>query len=91
MECFKNRENFRNSIKLLKPRRFISLAGNTVCSNVGSLVGLQIMAQMDVSVYSSISSAIGIFLAVIGSWIFRERLGFLAYLAAAIACVAVIL
>ena len=91
MECRKHREQFREAIALLKPKRLISLSGNTICSNVGSLVGLQIIAQMEVSVYSPISSAIGIFLALVGSWVFRERLGILSYLAAAIACVAVIL
>jgi len=91
VECLKHRVQLREALTLLKPLRLISLAGNTVCSNVGSLVGLKIMAQMELSVYTPISSAVGIFLALVGSWIFREQLGLFSYLAAAIACIAVIL
>lgn len=90
-ECFKEREAFLDSIKLLKPLRLVSLSGNTVCSNIGSLVGIWIIAQMDVSLYTPISSALGIIIGVIGSLLFRERLGAFSYIAAAVACVAVII
>jgi drug/metabolite transporter (DMT)-like permease len=46
---------------------------------------------MDLSVYTPVSSAIGVIVAVIASVIFRERLGIFSYLAAAVACVAVII
>lgn len=89
--CGKMPCQFRESVKLLHPKQLVSLAGNTVCSNVGSLIGLRIMVLLPVSVYSPISSAVGIFLSLISSWIFRERLGLYSYLAAAVACVAIIL
>lgn len=91
VEFFKARESLMRSLTLLKPRKLISLAGNTVCSNIGSLLSLRLVALMDVSLYSPIGTAVGIFLAIVSSWIFRERLGLYSYLAAAISVVAVIL
>ena len=87
----KERKSVQSALILLKPKKLISLAGNTLCSNVGSLISLRIVALMDVSIATPISSAVGIFLAIVSSWIFRERLGLYSYLAAAISVVAVIL
>ena len=80
-----------DSVALLRPRRLISLAGNTVCSNISSLVGIWIVAQMDISVYTPIGSALGIVVGVVASLIFREKLGIFSYLAAAVACAALII
>ena len=91
IECIRNRGEFSQSIRLLRPKQLVSLAGNTVCSNVGSLVSIRLMALMAVSVYTPVSAAVGIFLSLIGSWIFREKLGVYSYLAAAISVIAVIL
>jgi hypothetical protein len=46
---------------------------------------------MDISIYSSISAALGVLVGVVSSLIFREKLGIFSYLAAAVACVAVII
>jgi drug/metabolite transporter (DMT)-like permease len=46
---------------------------------------------MQVSVYTPVTSALGIVSGVIGSLIFRERLGVFSYLAAAAAIIAVII
>lgn len=86
-----NRKALIPSLSLLKPKKLFSLAGNTFCSNVGSLIYLRLITLMDVSLYTPISSAVGMVLAVVSSWLFRERLGILSYLATALACVAFIL
>lgn len=91
VEGLKSRESLQASLFLLKPKSLLSLSGNTVCSNVGSLLSLRLVALMDVSLYTPIASAVGILLAIVGSWIFRERLGLYSYLAAAVACVAILL
>ena len=69
----------------------IAIAGNTVCGNISSIVSVLIMAQLDVSIYSPISSALGIIVGVIGSLMFKEKLGVYAYIAAAVSCIAVII
>ena len=77
--------------EIFKPRALVSIVGNTLCSNVGSLVGILLLAQMQVSVYTPVTSALGIVAGVIGSLVFRERLGVFSYLAAAAAIIAVII
>lgn len=90
-ECFRKKGVFFDSVTLLRPRKLISLAGNTVCSNVGSLVGIRLVAQMDISVYTPICSALGILIGVVASLVFKEKLGIFSYLAATVACVALII
>ena len=85
----KEKSSFIDSLSLLRPRKLVSLAGNTVCSNIGSVIALLLVAQMDLSVYTPVASAIGVIVAVIASVIFREKLGIFSYLAATVACVAV--
>ncbi|MBQ9086898.1 MAG: hypothetical protein IJY47_06890 [Clostridia bacterium] len=89
--CLRKKRKLRDALLLLYPKRLISIAGNTVCSNISSVVSVLIIAQMDVSIYSPISSAIGIMVGLVGSLIFRERLGVFSYVAAALACAAVII
>ncbi|MBE6548943.1 MAG: hypothetical protein E7670_00780 [Ruminococcaceae bacterium] len=90
-ECIQKKGEFKNSAELLHPKKLIAIGGNTVCSNISSLVSVLIVAQLDVSIYSPISSALGIIVGLVGSLIFRERLGVFAYIAAAVACVAVVI
>ena len=91
VSCLRNRSEWKSSLQLLSPKRLISLSGNTVCSNIIAILSVLIVAQMDVSLYSIISSAVGILLGVVASLLFRERLGRYSYLAAAIACIAIII
>lgn len=80
----------KDAFSVLQPSSLASIVGNTVCSNIGSLAGLLLIAQMSVSVYTPISSAIGILSGFIASLCFRERVGILSYLAAAGAFIAII-
>ena len=91
VDLVKNSGGLKDIAPLFKPLNFLSLSGNTVCSNVGSLVGILIISQMDVSVYSPISSAIGILAGFLGSLVFRQKLGWLSYIGALGALVAVII
>lgn len=81
----------KDALSVLHPSSLASIVGNTVCSNIGSLAGLWLIAQMSVSVYTPISSALGILSGFIASLCFRERVGILSYLAAAGAFVAIII
>lgn len=87
--CLRKKGEFKTAIELLHPKKLIAVGGNTVCSNISSLVSILIVARLDVSIYSSISSALGIIVGLVGSLIFKERLGVFAYIAAAVACIAV--
>ena len=89
--ALRDRESFRRAAILLHPRNLIVLSGNTVCSNIGSLAGIRLMAEIELSVYTPIVSAIGVLSGVVGSLLFRERLGGFSYLAAAVALLAVVI
>ena len=89
--CIQKKDEFSNSIVLLKPRKIVSVAGNTICSNISSIITVIIVSQMDVSLFSPISSAMGILTGVAGSLIFKEKQSYLAYIAASIACIAIII
>lgn len=90
IEALRHPSELRAAAGLLKPKSLISLVGNAVCSNVGSLVSIWLLAQMDVSVFTPISSALGILTGVLVSLLLREKPGIFSYLAAAVACLAVI-
>ena len=91
VDSLTNREHFKMACGMLNPKKLLTLSGNTVCSNIVSLIGVPLLALIDVSVYTPIMSAVGIISGVAGSLVFRERLGIYSYLAAAIACITVIL
>ena len=76
---------------ILKPRAILYIVGNTSFANVCSLVGIILLKNMQVSVYTPVTSALGIVSGVMGSLIFREKLGVFSYLAAAAAIIAVII
>ena len=88
---FLQREQFQKALEILKPKNALFMAGNVICSNVGSLMGILLIALIDVSVYSPVTSALTILAGVAGSLLLRERLGLLSYLAAALACVAMVI
>lgn len=69
--------------------RLVFFMGNTVCANVASLIGIRLIARMDVSLYTPISAAIGIFCGGVASVLFREKWNVFAVLAVVLAAVAV--
>ena len=83
------KENFKDSIRLIKPTKLIFIAGNTICSNISSILTVLIVAQLAVSSFSLISSAIAILTGVVGSLIFKEKQSIFAYIAAVISIVAI--
>lgn len=80
-----------NTVKTLKPKTVVTMAGSTVCSNVISILGVWIIAKIDVSLYTALSSALGIIAGVVGSMILREKLGVFSYFAMICAIMAIII
>ena len=66
-------------------------AANTAASNISTLLDAKLLSMMDVSVYTPVSSAIGILAGVIASFIYRERHEATFYISAALALIAVII
>ena len=89
--CMRKKSEFRKSIVILYPKKLVCIVGNTVCANISSIVSVLIVAQMEISLFSPISSAIAIIVGLIGSLMFREKLGAFSYVAAAMACIALII
>ena len=89
--CLSKRGELRDALTLLRPKELFSIAGKTVVSNISSLLSIFLIARVDMIVFSPISSAIGILVGVIGSMLFREKLGVFSYIAAAASVIAVIL
>ncbi|MBQ3016821.1 MAG: hypothetical protein IJD79_08590 [Clostridia bacterium] len=90
-QAFKSPKEFRDSVALLEPRTLCSLAGKTVLSNVEALISVLILAEIPLSLYSPISSALGVLISLVASLIFREKLSIYSYAAVALAVVSVII
>lgn len=65
----------KEKLVLLKPKNILAMTGNTFGSNVSVVLNVLILARMDLSVFTMISSALGIICAAIVSLIFKENLG----------------
>ena len=81
--------NFRNGLSFFKPKRVLSSVGNVVSSNINSLVTMPIMAAVNISLFSPLSSAYGIVANVLVSLLFKEKLGIYSYIGTAIAILAI--
>ena len=90
-ESLRDRNAARDAVTIFKPRALIGISGDTLSSNVGSLVSAWIIAGMDVSVYTPVMSSIGIIAGFLGSVLYREKLGILSYIAIIAALAAVII
>lgn len=90
-ECIRDRRVVKESLGIFKLRPMISIVGSAFSANVASLVSAMIIADMDISVYTPVTSSIGIIAGFIGSLLYREKLGVLSYIAIAAAIVAVII
>lgn len=85
----KGRKNLKEGLSFFKPKRIFSAASNVVCANVGTLLQVPILTMINVSVFSPLSSALGIVLSVVISLIFKEKLGIFSYIGAAVAVLAI--
>ena len=85
------RRGYQGIGELLRPKAFAKLAALTLSSNVGSIVSLGLIALVDVSVYTPVTSALAVISGMVASLLFREKLGVLSYLAVLAALVAVII
>ena len=87
----KNKDNLRDSLVIFEPKRLAPTVLNVVSNNICSLVLIPILAAVDLSVYTPVSSAYGIVVSVVASLCFREKLGVYSYLGAAVAMLAMII
>ena len=90
-ELFKSPDAFKTSLVILKPKKILPTTLNVVVSNVSSLVMMPILAQVDLTVFTPMSAAYGVVVAVAASLCFREKLGVFSYLGAAVAMLAMII
>ena len=87
----KSKENFKDSLVIFEPKRLAPTVLNVVSNNVSSLVLIPILATVNLSVYTPVSSAYGVVVSVAASLCFREKLGIYSYLGAAVAILAMII
>lgn len=87
----KNPKILFHYISEYNPKSLLLFSGNTVCSNITSLVGILLIAKIDVSVYTPVTAALGIVCAVLASVLMREKPGLLNLAAALVAAAAVII
>ena len=86
-----NRQEAKEAVYLLQPKQLLTISVSTITSNLSALIGIWLMAMVDIAVYSPVSQALGVLSAVAASWLFREKQGVLLWAAAALACISVIL
>ena len=87
----KSKENFKDSLVIFEPKRLAPTVLNVVSNNVSSLVLIPILAAVNLSVYTPVSSAYGIVVSIVASLCFKEKLGVFSYLGAAVAIIAMII
>ena len=90
-DLIRKKESFDNIRDLFKPKRLSCFLGSTFSANLGSIASIGMVALLDVSVYTPMTAALGIISGLVSSIIFKEKLGWASYLAAAIAVVTVII
>ena len=78
-------------VAILKPRNLLLWSGSVVCNNLGSLLSIRLIARMDISLYTPLTAALGVIVSLTASLLFREKLTRYAYLAVAVACVALVI
>lgn len=85
------KDEFSGALCFIKPRNILPMFGNTISSNISSILGVWILKYMDVSVYSPIGSAISILSGAAASLIFHEHMGMFAWLSVLFAAIAVMI
>jgi len=90
-EIVRNKEKPRELVKMFTWKNLVCWVGSTVCSNTISIVGVSILAMIEIGIYTTVTAAFGVIISVVASLIFREKLGVFAYIAAALACIAVMI
>lgn len=88
---FKNPDEIKKNLVLLKPKNILTMTGNTFGSNISVVLNVLILARMDLSVFTMISSALGILCAAIVSLLFKEKLGIYAKISILLSLVVTVL
>lgn len=87
----RDRVPFAACFQDVRPLHLLCYAGRTVSSNAAALMTVALLALMDVSLYTPLSGALAILCGIAASLLFREKVGPLALLAAALAIGAVVM
>lgn len=83
--------SYKEHLEFLNLKRLFFFASNTLCSNLTSIISLQMMSIADVTLYSPFSSALGLFASVAVSFVFKEKLNKFTVIAVALAIIAVLI
>lgn len=90
-DLIREKGNGDNISELFKPRRLACIVGSTLSANIGSIASIGLIALMDVSAYTPVTSALGVIAGVVASLLFREKLGLFSYISAFLALIAVVI
>lgn len=85
------RQETKKAFYLLQPKNLLTISLNTITSNMISLIGIWLMALVDLAVYSPVNQALGVLSAVTASFLFKEKQGLLLWSAAVLACISVLI
>jgi drug/metabolite transporter (DMT)-like permease len=81
----------KDTLAIISPKNLVLWSGSTLLSAISSLLTLVIISQMDVMVFNPLTSALTIVASLGCSFILKEKMSVYAYIAAAVACVAIII
>ena len=89
--CIRHRFPTETVKALIKPKRMVWIAANTVIGNFQSLVGLLLVGMVEISVYSVVGTSLAIISGVAVSAILRQKMTKYTYISVVLAIIAVIL
>ena len=72
-------------------KEVLFMMGNSVCSNIGSLIQVALLAKIAVSLFSPIDSALSVLVGIAASFAFREKQGKFTWIALGIVLVAILM
>lgn len=87
----KDRKQITPSLSIFKPSKMINVVGNVICNSAAAPFNLWLLSNLELSIYTLFTSAIGILSGVAVSLLLKEKQGVWAYLAALFAIVALCL
>ncbi len=84
-------QSLSESLEVIKPKSLFTIIFKTAGDNISTLIAMPLITMVNLSVYSSLSSALGIIASVIASLIFKEKLKPLTCVSVALSIVAVVI
>ena len=84
-------QKLKSSVSSFSVKSLFPIAAATGFSNLNSLVSIRLISQMDVSLYTPVSSAMEIASGVIVSFLFREKMGLFSAIALILSVISVVI